>query len=229
MNHYRRISVFEADELLGQHDEAVLLDVRDERAFGDGHHPRALHFNERLMKTLIRKCEKNVPIIIYCYHGNSSRELAQFFTELGFSACYSVDGGYSAWRRPLADKFKAGRKLCKWLQVRGFNCRDINARLDSENTTALMRAAREGASDIVRELIDAGADPNLADIHGNNALWYACLSQSSASVKTLINADIEVDNTNHRGFTALNYAVGMEEISALLVGGISCTAAQSVH
>jgi thiosulfate sulfurtransferase len=35
--------------------------------------------------------------LIYCYHGNSSKSAANFFTQHGFEKVLSMDEGYSGW------------------------------------------------------------------------------------------------------------------------------------
>jgi len=42
--------------------------------------------------------KKNIPLIVYCYHGNSSKSAAHYFCENGFTQVYSMDGGFEAWR-----------------------------------------------------------------------------------------------------------------------------------
>ena len=41
---------------------------------------------------LLNKC-----IIVYCYHGNSSQDVANFLTSHGFTDVYSLKGGYEEW------------------------------------------------------------------------------------------------------------------------------------
>jgi len=216
---YKRISVYEADNLLSASMNAILLDARDDYAYREKHHPRAQLFTDMLMGDIIQNVDKNVPILIYCYLGHNSRAIAKTFSEFGFLHCFSVDGGYSAWRHQISYEFPKSERLKRWLASKNGNL-DINARLDSNSTTALMLAAKEDNSDIARDLIDAGADPNLTDIKGNNALWYACISQSLECAQLLINADIEADNQNQMGFSALNYAVGMDDMFTLISDSI---------
>lgn len=219
MTSYKRISVYEADDLLSASPEAILLDARDEFSFRESHHPRAQFLTDALTTDLIRNTKKTTPILVYCYHGNSSKQIAKMFADFGFMYCFSVDGGYSAWRHQISYEFPKTERLKRWLASKKTSY-DVNARLDSNSTTALMRAARDNNPDILRDLIDAGADPDLTDIRGNNALWYACIGQSLECARLLINADIEADNQNLMGFTALSYAVGMDDMFKLISDSI---------
>ncbi|MDE0931482.1 MAG: rhodanese-like domain-containing protein, partial [Halioglobus sp.] len=42
--------------------------------------------------------DRDQPLLIYCYHGNSSQGAADYFFNQGFEDVYSMDGGYEAWR-----------------------------------------------------------------------------------------------------------------------------------
>ena len=41
--------------------------------------------------------DKEKETIIYCYKGISSRDAAQYFSEIGFSEVFSMQGGYEMW------------------------------------------------------------------------------------------------------------------------------------
>src|SRR6266568_8889111 len=67
-----------------------------------GEEPVVSHAN---ISAVLGTTAKAQPILIYCYHGNASREYAQIFSDFGFSEVYSLDGGYEAWRtRPTASE-----------------------------------------------------------------------------------------------------------------------------
>ncbi len=95
MNFYR-ISVEEARQLLSD-GEITVLDVRDEQSYAEGHLPNAIHVKEINMEDFLENQNKETPLLIYCYHGNSSIPAAAYFADKGFSLTYSMDGGYEAW------------------------------------------------------------------------------------------------------------------------------------
>ena len=37
-------------------------------------------------------------LLIYCYYGHASEHLAEFLSEVGFKAVYSLAGGYASWK-----------------------------------------------------------------------------------------------------------------------------------
>lgn len=122
MSTFKRISVDEADWLLSQHDNVLLLDVRDVHAFRQHHHPRALNLNDMNLRSLLKNTPRNVHVIVYCYHGNSSQDMARLFADFGFENCYSVDGGFDAWRHALVQSITPpGDVLQHWMQARSIS------------------------------------------------------------------------------------------------------------
>ena len=83
-----RISASEALTLLAQ-DDATVFDVRDSAAYQAGHlaMDRIPAWSKRL--------NKDAPVLVYCYHGNSSQEYAQMLEDFRFNRVYSVDGGFA--------------------------------------------------------------------------------------------------------------------------------------
>ncbi|MGQ7176509.1 rhodanese-like domain-containing protein, partial [Escherichia coli] len=39
------------------------------------------------------------PVMVMCYHGNSSKGAAQYLLQQGYDVVYSIDGGFEAWQR----------------------------------------------------------------------------------------------------------------------------------
>ncbi|MFZ5603921.1 MAG: thiosulfate sulfurtransferase GlpE [Pseudomonadota bacterium] len=119
MSKFNRISVDEAEWLLLQHENLLLLDMRDMNAYCRHHHPRALHLNDMNMRSLLKHSPKNIHVVIYCYHGNSSQDMARLFADFGFENCYSVDGGFDAWRLALVQSVTLpGELLQRWIAAR---------------------------------------------------------------------------------------------------------------
>ena len=47
---------------------------------------------------------KDLPLAFLCHHGNSSRQAAEHFRELGFHDIYNVEGGIDAWAAQIDPK-----------------------------------------------------------------------------------------------------------------------------
>ena len=85
--------------------------------------------------------------------------------------------------------------------------------------TPLMKAAREGNAAAAAELISTGADINVRNADGNNALWLACVGSSLEVIDALLATGIDIDNQNDNGATCLMYAssAGKDAVVARLL------------
>ena len=98
MTKYKEISAVQAKDII-ESDDPVILDSRDAHSFKEGHIDGAMLAHDGLTEQLIRKRQYDKPVLIYCYHGNSSKDLAEFFGGIGFKTVYSMAGGYTAWKK----------------------------------------------------------------------------------------------------------------------------------
>jgi len=199
---FRRIDVEFARTLVDR-KETVVLDMRDIKAFEKEHIKRARHVVQAKLEPLIDSVDKNRPILIYCYRGAASLELAQTFSDFGFQEVYSLDGGYGAWAAPNFGPISAS--LSHWLVEHGFPAREPNAVI-ANLTIPLMRAAHLGSIVIVRDLIATGVPLDVRNADGNSALWFACVSRCLPAIEALAEAGANLDNRNDNGATALMYA-----------------------
>ena len=202
------VSVSEAERMIDDAD-ILLLDMRDFRSYLRGHHPHAIHLNDQNLRVLLKHTARSVPVLICCEHGHRSQDMVQLFRDFGFTSCYSLTGGYEAWFPQLRSPQQAiSLNLQGWMLARGFEPRNLDARI-SNNETALMQAAREARFGFCRELVLAGATPDLVNCDGNNALWMACQGGDLAIVRFLLANDIDFDQQNDHGATALMYAASL--------------------
>ena len=95
------IDVEEAERLLSR-ESIVLIDIRDQVSYAQGHLPGAILVPlanvESMAAALIAS---NLPIIAYCSCPAEESSLSAAFTlrDLGASDIYVLQGGYSAWIR----------------------------------------------------------------------------------------------------------------------------------
>ena len=94
---YQRVSVNDAKQLL-EEKSATLIDIRDEQSFQASHITDSQHIDNHSVADFMEAADKNLPLIVCCYHGNSSQSAAQFFAEQSFVEVYSLDGGFEAWQ-----------------------------------------------------------------------------------------------------------------------------------
>jgi len=82
---------------------ALFLDIRDPGSYAAGHIPGALSLSDANVRQVVGATDKAQRIIIYCYHGNSSRGATAFFLEQGFESVSSMQGGFEHWRGAYPD------------------------------------------------------------------------------------------------------------------------------
>ncbi|MCH8201634.1 MAG: ankyrin repeat domain-containing protein [Proteobacteria bacterium] len=93
--------------------------------------------------------------------------------------------------------------LMKFILELGVN---VDGRAEDRRDTALMRRAEIGDMETVRFLVTSGADVNLKDRGGENALMKATRARKRRIVEFLIASGADVKDTDYTGRTALNYA-----------------------
>lgn len=94
---WQRIAPEAAAELIATRQPA-LVDVRDEHSFNAARIPGALRLDNQSVQDFIADSDKAQPVLVYCYHGNSSQGAAAWLSEKGFAEVYSLDGGFEYWR-----------------------------------------------------------------------------------------------------------------------------------
>ena len=78
-------------------NSATFIDVRDFGSYLRGHIPGAQHVGDHNIEDFISSQDKARAVIVYCYHGNSSRGGAAHLENHGFQEVYSMSGGFTAW------------------------------------------------------------------------------------------------------------------------------------
>ncbi len=106
METFERINVNQAHEQLNKHS-AVLVDVRDPQSFAIGHARGAFHLTNDSLVTFMEQTDPDTPVLVMCYHGNSSQGAAQYLIHQGFDRVYSIDGGFEAWLRQYPEEVAA--------------------------------------------------------------------------------------------------------------------------
>ncbi len=86
---------------LGESHGYLVLDVRDPGSFSEGHIHGAIHLDDRSAQQFITDTSKNTPIVVCCYHGNSSQLVAHWLLEQGYEDVSNLEGGYAAWQEAV--------------------------------------------------------------------------------------------------------------------------------
>jgi rhodanese-related sulfurtransferase len=94
----REVTLAQARECLQSNPRAILVDVREDREWNDGHAAEAIHLGKGVFE---RDVEKAVPnsateMILYCGGGYRSALAAEVAQRMGYNNVFSLIGGYKA-------------------------------------------------------------------------------------------------------------------------------------
>jgi rhodanese-related sulfurtransferase len=94
----KELSLEQARERLSQNPKAVLIDVREDREWEQGHALAAVHLGKGVLE---RDLEKQIPdfdteLILYCGGGYRSVLAADVARRMGYRNVASLSGGYKA-------------------------------------------------------------------------------------------------------------------------------------
>ncbi len=92
-NNYEMISHEEAEDII-KDENSLIFDIRDEISYNDSHYSNAVHLTNQNFNSIVEQSDKEKTILVYCYKGISSQNVAQHLCNLGFKNVYSLNGGY---------------------------------------------------------------------------------------------------------------------------------------
>ena len=93
---FKELDPHKAQEMV-EEGSVNVIDIRDPGSYSAGHIPSAVSLNDTNVKEFIESTDKEKPLIVYCYHGISSRGAAEYLSQNGFKEVYSKTGGFEAW------------------------------------------------------------------------------------------------------------------------------------
>jgi len=81
--------------------EPVVVDVREQDEWDEGHIPGAVHVPRGHLESRIERLAPDTarPVVVYCSAGNRSAFAAKTLTELGYEDVVSLAGGFTDWKR----------------------------------------------------------------------------------------------------------------------------------
>jgi rhodanese-related sulfurtransferase len=94
----KEITLEQARERLARNPQAVLLDVREDREWQNGHAAQAAHLGKGVLERDLEKMfpDPNTEIIMYCGGGYRSVLTAEVAQRMGYRNVSSLVGGYKA-------------------------------------------------------------------------------------------------------------------------------------
>ncbi len=91
----KQITVKELDQKKGM----MLLDVRTDKEYEQGHIPGAVHVPLSDIGDKVKKLKKDKDLVVYCQSGNRSIWAIKRLMGMGYRNLFNLKGGYSAWKR----------------------------------------------------------------------------------------------------------------------------------
>ena len=82
-------------------DDALILDVREDKEFASGHIPKAKHIPMGQLASRIQELDKfkGKPILVTCRSGQRSARACGMLKKAGFETVFNQAGGIIAWER----------------------------------------------------------------------------------------------------------------------------------
>jgi rhodanese-related sulfurtransferase len=82
------------------HQNALLLDVREANEFKGGKLPGAVHIPLSQLKERVGELAKMTsrPVVVYCGVGRRARSAGALLANAGFGSTYMLSGGLKAWK-----------------------------------------------------------------------------------------------------------------------------------
>jgi rhodanese-related sulfurtransferase len=95
----KNINAAQANELIIENKEVLILDVRNKDEFDRGHIPGAILIPYSILPVRVNELKKykNKPILVYCASGGRSPSAVQTLINNGFTEIYHLTRGISSW------------------------------------------------------------------------------------------------------------------------------------
>ena len=107
MQAFQHLSIESLRDMMDQ-GEPQIVDIRDETSFQQGRIQGAQHLDNTSLQQFIESADLDAPLVVCCYHGNSSQQAAAYLNSKGFEHTYSLDGGFTHWHSAFPDRVEAG-------------------------------------------------------------------------------------------------------------------------
>jgi rhodanese-related sulfurtransferase len=88
----------EATRLIN-HENAVMVDMRTDKDYRDGHIVNAVHVKDKSDAAAKLEKYRDRPLIVCCRSGNQSLRLSAQLSKHGFASVYNLKGGIHAWQQ----------------------------------------------------------------------------------------------------------------------------------
>lgn len=111
---YQEVPPLEAVQLIN-HEDAVVLDVREDSEYGAGHMQDSIHIPLGKLGARMGELEpyKTRPLVVGCRSGHRSARACTLLRKQGFEKVYNLRGGILAWESASLPVTKGGKRKKK--------------------------------------------------------------------------------------------------------------------
>jgi len=104
----QRLDVVTFEKKLAEMPDRILIDVRTEPEYRQGHLPEAvlIDIKQSNFTDEVSKLNKSKPVFVYCGSGIRSEKAVKILNELDFQEVYELESGFGEWA-------KAGKPFVK--------------------------------------------------------------------------------------------------------------------
>ncbi|WP_031432796.1 rhodanese-like domain-containing protein [Methylomarinum vadi] len=92
-----QLSATELQEKLDNHEDLLLLDVREPHEFAYAHIEGSLSIPLSLVPLRVNELDAKQEIVVICHHGVRSMQASVYLDRCGFDKVYNLTGGIDAW------------------------------------------------------------------------------------------------------------------------------------
>jgi len=100
---YKNVSAEEANKLISENKDFIILDVRTKEEYDNGHIPGAKLVPVQILPMKLNELSgyKDKPILVYCASGGRSPRAVETLADDDFQNIYHLSRGISSWRYNL--------------------------------------------------------------------------------------------------------------------------------
>lgn len=94
------------EQVAAEAQSLVILDVRSEEEYADGHVPGALHIPHDELAARLTELEtsKDKPIVVYCRSGKRAAKALTILHEAGFTRLLHLTGDMPGWESKITEE-----------------------------------------------------------------------------------------------------------------------------
>jgi rhodanese-related sulfurtransferase len=96
--HYGDVSVTEANSLIKDKPNLVILDVRTVSEYEEGHIEGAINIPVQELEDRIEEISKKDKLLVYCRTGNRSSQAINILESSGFTKIFHMYNGITGWK-----------------------------------------------------------------------------------------------------------------------------------